>query len=272
MEPMEPRNENHQAVLTLATAFEMYSSLADSESNETVRVGRRSEDACTEPMIWEDINFKLRITPGERGADIGCGCGVIARLWYAKARSENLDMTLVDFPSPIRRLQGEMADTGMSGAVRLVPGIFPDRLPERLPESSYDFVVMYGAVQCSDDPSGMVDAAVRLLRPGGRLLVGDLSNLSKKGRFLATDAGWRFDALYRSIPLSEAVRYTTHQDFVETQHEPAGGRIDDAFVMEKLRCWRNRGMDAYIVPQPSSLPFSFTREDLLIVRPGKYPV
>jgi hypothetical protein len=47
--------------------------------------------------------------------------------------------------------------------------------------------------------------------------------------------------------------------------EPA--KIDDAVVLEILRRARDKGFDAYVVPQSDGLPMANRREDILIVRP-----
>jgi hypothetical protein len=47
--------------------------------------------------------------------------------------------------------------------------------------------------------------------------------------------------------------------------EPA--KIDDAVVLEILQRARDKGFDAYVVPQSDDLPMANRREDILIVRP-----
>jgi SAM-dependent methyltransferase len=250
-----------------SSSFESYSALAKAEKNATVRVGRRPEDASKEPAIWSDMVAKVRVARGERGLDIGCGSGVLAKLWCEEVQAADLTLTLIDFPAPLARLRQELTASELS-RVELVAGGFPDDLPSPLPAESYDFIVMYSVIHYADDPMALIDPAVALLRPGGRLLVGDIPNFSRKGRFLATPAGRAFDAEYHDIPVSDAPYYKTHQEFVAAQRASGTVVIDDAIMLHKVAYWRDRGMDVYILPQPASLPFSFTREDLLIVRPG----
>ena len=40
--------------------------------------------------------------------------------------------------------------------------------------------------------------------------------------------------------------------------------LDDAFIAELFLRYRGRGAEVYVLPQPSGLPFSYTREDVLI--------
>lgn len=249
-------------------ALSSYSNLATSENNLTVTAGRRREDAATEPMIFADTIHKLRVSRNERGLDIGCGCGTLAMLWDEKAKLENLQLTMLDFPAVISRLKSTLKSKTKNNIINFISGIFPDELSEALEPESYDFIVLYSVLHYSDDPSNMIDAAVNLLRPGGRLLVGDIPNISRKGRFLSTSTGRAFDASYHNIPLVEAKHFKNHHEFVELQTNTKDIALDDRFILNTLNHWRDQGLDTYILPQPLDLPFSLTREDLLIIKSG----
>ena len=82
---------------------ESYSSLAESESNETLAVGRREFMADCEPTIFEDVISKLRIATGETVLSVGCGCGKTAELWLAIAKELSLNLCLNDFDKVISR-------------------------------------------------------------------------------------------------------------------------------------------------------------------------
>ncbi|MFO0986429.1 MAG: hypothetical protein U1F37_03545 [Alphaproteobacteria bacterium] len=104
-----------------------------------------------------------------------------------------------------------------------------------------------------------------LLKPGGRLLVGDIANVDRKRRFLATRYGQEFDRRWkeqqRAVPfLAEVER--------DRLWQPDASAFDpnDAFVCELLRRARLRSFDAYCLPQSPELPYGQTREDVLICR------
>ena len=102
-----------------------------------------------------------------------------------------------------------------------------------------------------------LDRSLSLLAPGGRFLIGDIPNVSKRKRFFASETGIRF-----------------HKEFMQTSHSPEvsfnhieEGAVDDAVIMALLMRARLSGFDSYIVPQPSHLPMANRREDILIIRP-----
>jgi hypothetical protein len=102
-----------------------------------------------------------------------------------------------------------------------------------------------------------VDQALTLLRPGGRLLVGDLPNASMRRRFLASDAGRQH-----------------HREYVGPDEAPDVswpklpiGEPDDAVILALLSRARDAGFHAWVVPQDPSLPMANRREDLLFARP-----
>ena len=103
---------------------------------------------------------------------------------------------------------------------------------------------------------------MRLLRAGGRLLIGDLPNISKKGRFLASASGRRFDAEYKGVPLETLPVYDSHHDLPSAslaQPETSWVTRSD-LIIDVMRRYRHQGYDVYILEQPLGLPFCYTRE------------
>jgi hypothetical protein len=101
-----------------------------------------------------------------------------------------------------------------------------------------------------------VDAVVKLLGPGGAALLGDVPNVSKRKRFFSSENGIRF-----------------HQTFMQTDglpdvkfNRPEPGKIDDAVIAGLMHRAQLAGCDAYLLPQPESLPMANRRDDLLIRR------
>ena len=80
-----------------------------------------------------------------------------------------------------------------------------------------------------------IDAAVLLLKPGGRLLIGDVPNISKRKRFFSSEAGKQF-----------------HRDFMKTNKVPEvehlqlePGQIDDGVITGILQRYRGFGYDIF---------------------------
>jgi 2-polyprenyl-3-methyl-5-hydroxy-6-metoxy-1,4-benzoquinol methylase len=192
---------------------------------------------------------------GKNVVDIGCGCGTLTLrlIEYCGAMQHNL--TLVDSPEMLEQLPDVPH-------VRKVAGRFPENstiIEETIPNGA-DVVIVYGVLSVvfiEANPFLFVDQAASLLRAEGRLLIGDIPNLSKLRRFLVTDTGARY-----------------HKQYMRSDKPPVVGAfdgpgqgIDDGVVLGIIGRMRRSGYDAYVLPQADSLPLSNRREDILIVRP-----
>lgn len=236
--------------------------------NLVTTAGRYPMDAGKLPYIWKDIQDKLQITRGSSVLDIGCGYGGITQRCIRQAVREDWKLTMIDIPEVIQAVRQDLLRPRHSRSVQLLAGIFPDDIPVAWKHSSYRFdrILIYSVLHYTSRPMSMIDAAVRLLAPGGRLLFGDIPNLSKKGRFLASESGRRFDAAYKKIPVQKAPVYKDHHQFVREVRAKSASPLVDAFLLSVIGRYRNDGYDAFLLPQPESLPMCYSREDLLICR------
>lgn len=204
-------------------------------------------------LIWESILERLPRMSAEPGRilDVGSGCGDVARNMIANAEARGHRLTMVDHREMLDQLPP-------SKAVTRVEGRFPDAMPPE--DDGYDMIVVYSvlhAVIVDANPFAFLDDLLARLNPGGRLLVGDIPNVSKLRRFLASEAG----AAY-------------HREYMRTDEAPvvppfamATDRVDDGMLIGLMMRARLAGFDAYVLPQPPELAFANRREDLLIARP-----
>ena len=95
-----------------------------------------------------------------------------------------------------------------------------------------------------------------MLKPGGKLLLGDIPNISKRKRFFSTKTGIKF-----------------HQEFTKTDTQPEvkhlllePAQMDDGVIMGILQRYRGFGFETYLLPQNEELPMGNRREDILICR------
>ena len=102
-----------------------------------------------------------------------------------------------------------------------------------------------------------LDRSLELLAPGGRLLIGDVPNLSKRRRFFSSEAGIAYHRRFTGGDEPPQVEW----------NRPEPRQIDDAVVLGLLSRARAAGFDACVVPQADELPMANRREDLLIYRP-----
>ena len=248
--PADPRDFQRFESLT----FEDFRTLARDDSlSQSERIG--FPDAYregAEPAILADILAKLGglDTGASRVLDIGPGCGTLAHQLLQHCLGNGHDVVLVDSPEMLGRLPAHTR-------VTKVPGRFPDI---SLPAGEFDAILAYSVLHyvfAEGDLLPFLERALEVLAPRGRLLLGDVPNVSKRARFFSSAAGADF-----------------HRRFMATDDpppraltEPEPGRIDDAVVLELVSRARAAGCDAYVLPQRPDLPLANRREDILVVRP-----
>lgn len=251
----------------LKDAKSFYDEMVRESDNLAVTVGRSASDVEKSVFIWQDIKTKLRLRPNIKLLDIGCGYGEVTRYLLEEARKLDIELTLVDIPSVIDAIKMNFKDL-LPKSARLMSGFFPDDFPQLTRDAEeFDCILCYSVVHCSDDPKTIITSAADILSPGGRLLVGDLPNIDKKGRFLSTDFGRHFEADYRGVSVDQIAEYSDHRDYVARGLRKEENRtIDDGFLIGLMSDYRDKGFNAFLTDQDERLPYSFTREDLLIVK------
>ena len=202
-------------------------------------------------LIFSDIVAKTQWPTARRIVDLGCGCGELTSLVVRSASNFDQQIVLVDSAEVLAQIPDDRN-------VVKVPGRFPANQLAVASNGLADIVIVYSVfhyVYEATNPFGFLDQAMKLLAPGGRLLLGDVPNVSKRNRFLATEAGVTF-----------------HQKLMNDSSKPVlnieadSGRIDDGLIMAMLTRYRSMGYESYLLPQPEQLPLSNSREDLLFTR------
>jgi hypothetical protein len=123
----------------------------------------------------------------------------------------------------------------------------------------------------ADEARSFVNESLELLAPGGSLLIGDLPNADSHRRFCSSTEGQRVTEDYKLARLGDQklnpAAYAAWADIQRDVVMPPCF-IDDSFLVALLVDLRRRGYESYLLPQPCALPFSLTREDLLIRHRG----
>lgn len=212
-------------------------------------------------VILADVRAKLPALdrPAAVVLDIGAGCGELALQMQRQARVLEQRLLLNDSAEVLAALPE-------SAGSQKVAGRFPEELGEYLDgwRGGFDAVLCYSVFQyvfAEGRPFDFLDQALALLAPGGRLLIGDLPSSGMLQRFLASDSGKAYHRQYSGRDEDPEVHFNRLQP----------GRIDDAVLLGLMARARAAGFDAWLVPQPSSLPMANRREDLLFQRPGARP-
>ena len=236
--------------------FQVRAADSSLSANEKIGFPREYRDGLTE-VILSDIAAAIPAV-NEAGAlvlDIGCGCGDLAKTLINLATRNQLMLLMCDSEEMLNALP--QPDT-----YQRVTGRFPDECSGQLGryEGALDGIIVYSVLQYVVGGSsliGFLTSCTRLLKPGGRCLLGDIPNQSMRNRFFASEAGIK-----------------SHQEFVADdelpmipQFTPLDGTIDDSIVLFILQYVRSIGCHAYVVPQDVRLPASNRREDIIIARP-----
>jgi hypothetical protein len=209
-----------------------------------------------EEKIFADICAKLpRLRDRDLTVlDIGPGCSDLPMMLIDLCRAQGHRLCLVDSAEMLALLPD-------APFIDKRPGLFPkcraalaDLRGGVAVALSYS-VLHYVFVDAS--VFDFVDLAIELLAPNGEMLIGDIPNASKRGRFFASDAGIAFHR-----------RFTGGDSPPPAADDgPARGKIDDAVILGLLARARAAGADAYVVPQDTALPMANRREDILLRRP-----
>lgn len=210
-----------------------------------------------ESTIFQDIVRKLPALDGDQRTilDIGPGCSDLPKMLIEKATERNHRLVLVDSVEMLDLLPG-------GPSVRKIPGRFPLDTPDLVSEftGQVDAIICYSVLHyifVEQSLFGFLDALIGLLAPGGRCLIGDIPNVSKRRRFFASATGVRYHQAYTGTDEIPTVSpFTLEPD-----------KIDDGVLLGIVSRYRAAGFDAYVLPQDETLPMANRREDLLVIRP-----
>lgn len=234
-------------------SFENFGKLANSQLSSTEQAGRYDIQAEAEKLILSDVIPKLCLNSQSDLLDIGCGSGLLLIPLSFLVHSA----TGIDHAEVIAGLRRRF--TGASLAA--MAGNFLDlAIGDR-----YSAILAYSVVHylsSKEELFAFADKAVELLRPNGRMLIGDIPNVDRKRRFLQTKTGAEFTKAWQKrtvVSSASAVQSNLSRD-------PETLVFNDELILNVVERFRKRGFDVYILPQAPSLPFGYTREDVLIVR------
>ena len=207
-----------------------------------------------EQLIVEDIFSKSNLAKESANIlDLGCGCSNLTHEIINFAKLHKHKLILADSKEMLSKIDE-------SENLYKIVGKFPDNKADFNDwQNEIDFILIYSVIQhiyLDTNIFSFVDGALDLLKPGGRLLLGDIPNQSKRNRFFSSEAGIR-----------------SHQAYTKSDSLPEvnlldlpNNKLDDSIILSILDRYRRYGYETYILPQNSSLPMSNRREDILIIK------
>jgi SAM-dependent methyltransferase len=202
--------------------------------------------------ILNDIFTKLPIntTTKKIVLDIGCGCDVLTHKIIDVCKKQKHILLLNDSQEMLDNLPKD-------DYPKYIAGKFPLEHPLlNKYRGKIDFILCYSVlfyVFANDNIYQFIHEAVDLLKPGGRMLVGDIPNFDKRNRFLQSEEGKAFLKNQKKIKGS-------------TAHENLNQKMDDTVIFSLMMRLRKFGCETYLLPQNPDLPMANRREDILIVK------
>jgi SAM-dependent methyltransferase len=161
----------------------------------------RMFNAFAQPELCEAIDA-LALAPDSRVLDAGCGTGE-AMAWFHRATRGRALVVGMDLASAHVRAARATAPAS-------APILQADMLRPPLADGSFDLVWAVNAINHLHDPVAGVHALSNLLRPGGRLVVGQSS--------LLPDMYFAWDARLESA-VNEAVRRYYRERYGRSEHD-----------------------------------------------------
>lgn len=209
-----------------------------------------------EKAIFQDILTKIPnlARDGARVLDIGPGCSDLPRMLLELCRQKGHQLTVVDSLEMLDLLPHKTF-------VEKIEGPYPqckDCLSSL--RGKVDAMICYSVfhyIFVEASTFDFLDTSLELLNSGGQCIIGDIPNYSKRRRFFASEAGKAFHRAFTGTDGEPDFSFNT----------PLPGMIDDSVIFALLKRARDAGCDAYVMPQPDSLPMANRREDVLIFKP-----
>ncbi|MDH7808120.1 MULTISPECIES: class I SAM-dependent methyltransferase [unclassified Rhizobium] len=238
--------------------FEDFRQMAkDSSLSKYEKIGfPDSYRAGFETAIFDDIATKLSglERSGAKILDIGAGCSDLPLMIIERGRELSQTTYMIDSAEMLGLLPE-------ASHVHKLPGAFPN-MSEFVQEhtGSFDAILCYSVFQYIFVEMPLykfLDTALSLLAPGGKMLIGDIPNISKRRRFFASEAGREYHRKFTGS--------ATEPDIAFNRIE--FDKIDDAVILSIIARARAQGFDAFVMPQDPRLPMENRREDVLIARP-----
>ncbi|WP_433063838.1 class I SAM-dependent methyltransferase [Dactylosporangium sp. CS-033363] len=164
---------------------------------------------------WESILDRTGLAGDERLLDLGCGRGAVliaAAQRLPRGRAVGVDLWTADQSG--NRPEKTLANAAAAGVADRVEVHTGDLTALPFPDASFDVVTSAMAIHNIKSPEGRrraLDEAVRVLRPGGRLLIADPSMFVRRyadhlgrGKLRGLGAGYWYSGPWISVSLLDA--------------------------------------------------------------------
>lgn len=219
---------------------------------QTQKAGRYKIHKGLEIKIFEDIIKKLDLKKNDDFLDIGCGCGPLTDLIVNYCQKKKIHITLCDIPLIINLLKKKYVNK------KNVSFISKEFQKAKILKN-YNKILCYSVIQCVDKPYLFTKKIISLLSQEGKILIGDIPNINQKFRFLQSSFGKKYESMN-----SPKYKYDFKNFFEFKKETKQNIKINDDYIINVIKYCRQINKSSKIIKQKKILPFSFTREDILI--------
>jgi len=233
-----------------------YSNLVSNSKKSLTEIsGRYIEDQGKEKFIFQDIKNKLKFKKKDLILDIGCGYGKLVELIIKDSKKTKFSLFLCDIKMIIKKLQKKYKADNL----RFIAKNFEKYNFKNL---KFDKIIIYSVIQYADNPKNFLKKAYTLLNKNGKILLGDLPNIDKKFRFLNSKFGKQFEKKRKIKRFDLELLTKNYKSFLKNTKQNTS--INDKFISWSKYYFKKKRAKVTILKQLKKLPYSFTREDVLI--------
>ncbi len=237
----------------METILEKHGKLALKIKNSTLNAGRYSFQVKSERKIHREVISKLNIINKDKCLDVGCNVG--ANLIPISKKVKHI--TGIDQINCIEILRNKIK----SKNVTLISGNFLDH---DFKKNKYDKIIIYSVLHVLKNKKEAyfaINKALKLLNPGGKILIGDLPNISLKNKFTSSKSGKLF---LKNWNKNKKTKKDIEAQNMLVKDPNCNLIINDLFIINLVSYLRKKGLSVFILPQNKDLPFGHTREDIVI--------
>jgi ubiquinone/menaquinone biosynthesis C-methylase UbiE len=253
--------------------FQLYGLLGEKVTDDTLAVCRTTYQKFSLPFMINEVAMKLKLNESDVLLELGCGTGTLLFPLALKVKS----VVGIDHKGMIDRLR----KSPLMDNCTLLDGNW---LEDKFDLPKVNKILIYSVIhymKSLEEALDFISKALDLLKPGGMLLVGDIPNMDKKQRFSTSEIGKQFqeqwnkerqkfrteEEIKRDEYLSGVTKRNDENSLTYGQDEEVlSFDFTDEMVAQAILYIRKLGNEAYLLPQDKSLPFGYTRDDLLIIK------
>lgn len=239
--------------MTINSLENFYSNLINNNKSIVLESGRYKFQRNEEKKILPEIIKNLNLNKKDKLIDIGCGSGNITMHISKKVNT----VTAVDFPKILDALKARSIKKNIRN-INYIPGNFLNLKIQK----KFNKILAYSVIHYMRDINQLkvlIRKILKITLPSGKILLGEVPNISMKKRFLNSKIGKKIDQRFKVDVERLNKKYPNSMNLNNKFI-----RIGDKDLSSIIFYCNKLGADAYILPIENGLPFCNSRVNILI--------